>query len=74
MSYKRNYKFKVGDKVELWNLIRFDKGYEVFCRYHSDEENHSAKPHNRYVIVDVYGGTEFNIDDVCEAEIRLEEK
>ena len=74
MSYKRNYKFKPGDKVKVWNLIQWEHGYKIFTAYHTDKENHCADPHNRYVIV-YEGSDKVNrpIDDVCENELQLED-
>lgn len=75
MSYKRNYKFKPGDKVKVWNLIRWEEGYQVFSNYHSDAENHPAEPHNRYVVIYTGPGSDkLLIDDVCEKELEFQEE
>lgn len=73
MSYKRNYKFKPGDRVKVWNLIGWEEDYEIFVTYHTDLENHVAEPHNRCVIIYV-GKYKANrdIDDVCERELEFQ--
>lgn len=46
------YKFKCGDEVALYSICGGEMGIKVvvYACYTSDEENHPATPHNRYVV------------------------
>ncbi len=49
MSY---YRYKPGQDVMVTSFTGVEFVAEVFSRYTSDEHNHRAKPHKRYVVID----------------------
>ena len=63
------YAFTVGTTVRIVSMPGAQPEGEIVARYTSDEHNHAARPHKRYVVQCARG----SIADVCEKEIaRLE--
>lgn len=59
------YKYKVGDSVVIESYVGVRPLVEVFSRYTSDEHNHVARPHKRYVLTGGLG----RLHDVSESEL-----
>ena len=68
------YAFTVGTKVKIISFPGAQPVGEVVARYTSDEHNHAAPPHKRYVVACGKGeGAKQSIGDVSEREIiRIE--
>lgn len=68
------YKYNCGDEVALYSICGGEMGIkvEVFSRYTSDEENHPAGPHNRYVVFRPNNNgskVEYHLYDISENEL-----
>lgn len=70
-----NYKFKPDDKVKIMSYTGCEEGFPVtiYTVYTSDEENHPAGAHNRYVCFDerYTCSVALNLHDVSENELEL---
>ncbi len=62
------YAFTVGTKVKIVSFPGAQPVGEIVARYTSDEHNHPARPHKRYV-VQCNSGAKTCIADVSEREI-----
>lgn len=68
-----NYRFEPRQDVLIMSYTGFEEGFPVtvYNCYTSDEENHPAHPHNRYVCFDERptSSVAFNLHDVSENEL-----
>ena len=68
------YKYNCGDEVAIYSICGGEMGIKVvvYSRYTSDEENHPAESHNRYVCYNSNNGGGnilYHLYDVSENEI-----
>ena len=61
------YKFEPGTAVQIVSYPGITVNGAVYLMYTSDEFNHPAKPHRRYVVLEANG----DIYDVSENELVL---
>ena len=62
------YAFTVGTEVKIVSLPGAQPVGKIVCRYTSDEHNHPARPHKRYVVA-CGSGAKQSIADVSEREL-----
>lgn len=65
----RHYKYVPGQVVLITSFTGVELVAEVFSRYTSDEYNHPAIPHRRYVVIDGLG----EVYDLAEIELEEED-
>ena len=64
------YKFKPDQNVLMLGYLEMIIPAKVISRYTSDQHNHSARPHKRYVIVYTQTVKGKSYDDVSEGELE----
>ena len=74
LSESDYYMYTVGTKVKIVSMPGAQPVGVIEARYTSDEHNHAAQPHKRYVVACGKGeGAKQSIADVSERELaRLE--
>ena len=71
LSESTYYMYTVGTKVKIISMPGAQPIGEVVARYTSDEHNHAAPPHKRYVIACGKGeGAKQSIGEVSERELE----